>query len=388
MDFDSDPAIETYRSEARAFIGSLMNDEVRERVRSSGTQHDWEVHRALAATGVIADGIGSATRSGRDPLELFVLFDELGRASAPSYGLANTMLVSGVLEHVGSPFLREQVLPALHGGEAIVALGYTEPDCGSDLAAISTRVVRNPDGTWLLNGQKMFTSLAHEATYVFLLTRSNLDVKPHRGMTIFLVPLSLSGIEVQPIFTFGGDRTNVTFYSNVQVDDKWRVGEVDGGWDVMRIALTYERGVLGNTNQGVSLLEETARWAMQTRRGGERVLDDSTVRVRLAEIAIDNEMVALLSLRAALIASAGGEPAIEGAEAKLFASECYVKASELCSQIAGRDGLIDSHAAGSVAGGWVNHAAMDSPLTTIYGGTSEIQKNLIAERHLGLPRAR
>jgi alkylation response protein AidB-like acyl-CoA dehydrogenase len=127
---------------------------------------------------------------------------------------------------------------------------------------------------------------------------------------------------------------------------------------------------------------------MDTRRSDERVLDDSTVRVRLAEIAIDNEMAGLLSLRAALIASAGGEPSIEGAAAKLFASESYVRASELCSEIVGPDGLMDAQDAEAVAGGWVDHAAKDSPLTTIYGGTSEIQKNLIAERHLGLPRAR
>jgi 3-oxocholest-4-en-26-oyl-CoA dehydrogenase alpha subunit len=387
MNFELDPKLEGYRAHIREFVSSLMTEEVAERVRVTGTKHDWEFHRAIAATGVIADGIGSSSRSGRDPLELFILFDELGLANAPSHGLANTMLVAGVLEQIGSQFLRREVLPRLHSGEAIVALGYTEPECGSDLASISTRAERDVDA-WHIEGQKMFTSFAHEASYVFLLARTNLDADPHRGMTMFIVPLHLSGIELQPAFTFGGDRTNVTFLTNVVVEDKWRVGEVDGGWKIMTIALAYERGVLGNTNQAVPLLERVAKWATETRRGSHYVVDDPNVRTRLAEIAIDNEIGGLLSLRAAAIASKGGQPTVEGAVAKLFASEAYVAASEKCLEIVGAEGLLEAGQPDAPAEGCVDRAAKDAPTTTIYGGTSEIQKNLIAERHLGLPRAR
>ncbi|HQV57527.1 MAG TPA: acyl-CoA dehydrogenase family protein, partial [Ilumatobacteraceae bacterium] len=240
---------------------------------------------------------------------------------------------------------------------------------------------------WIINGQKIFTTLAHEAAYVILLTRTNTDVAKHRGLTMFLLPLDQPGIEIQPVHTMGGDRTNMTFYTDVRVGDEWRIGEVDGGWDVMKVALAYERGVMGNTNQGVRLLQRTAQWAAATTRpGGDTVLDDATVRTRLAQIAIDNEVSTLLSLRAASIASKGGQPALEGASVKLFASEAYLRAAETCLDIAGVDGVLQDQNA--PAGQRIDRAARDAPVTTIYGGTSEIQRNLIAEMHLGLPKAR
>jgi 3-oxocholest-4-en-26-oyl-CoA dehydrogenase alpha subunit len=136
-------------------------------------------------------------------------------------------------------------------------------------------------------------------------------------------------------------------------------------------------------------LQRVAKWATETKRGQSKcVIDDPIVRARLAQIAIDNEIGGLLSLRAAIIASKGGQPTIEGAVAKLFASEAYVSASEWCSEIVGADGLLEAGQPDAPANGWTDRAAKEAPMTTIYGGTSEIQKNVIAERHLGLPRAR
>src|SRR3954471_2287409 len=391
MDFETDKRAEEFREETRAFIRQHLTPEMIAKAHATGTMHDWDFFREIAKTGVIADGIASSTRSGRDPLELYVLFEELGLADAPFYGLASTMLVAGILEEVGNDFHRREVLPRLHAGEAICVLGYSEPDAGSDVAAAATRARKADDGSgdWIINGQKMFTTLAHEAGYVILLTRTNTEVPKHRGLTMFLLDVANAGVEVQPVWTLGGDRTNITFYTDVRIADHWRIGEVDGGWDVMKVALAYERGVLGNTNQAVRLLEHCRAWAATaTRPDGTAVLDDPTVRARLARIAIDNEVTGLLSLRTALVASAGGHPTIEGALTKLFSSEAYVRAAEACQAIAGPDGLLQLDVAGAAGEGWIDWAARDAPVTTIYGGTSEIQRNLIAEHHLGLPKSR
>jgi alkylation response protein AidB-like acyl-CoA dehydrogenase len=391
MDFAPDERLERFQSRTRELLRRAVTPEMVERAHATGTMHDWDLHRAIAETGLLAEGMASDTRSGRDPLELYVLFDELGLANAPYSGLGTTMLVAGVLDELGTEFHRHEVMPRLHAGEAIVALGYTEPDAGSDVAAASTRAELAHDGSgdWIINGQKMFTTLAHESSYVLLLTRTNAEVAKHLGLTMFLVPLDLPGIEIQPVMTMGGDRTNITFYTDVRVADRWRVGDVGGGWEVMKVALAYERGVFGNTNQAMSLLERCRAWAASAvRPDGTRVIDDPLVRVRLARIAIDNEVTSLLTLRAAFMASEGGHPTIEGAVAKLFASEAYTRAAEACQSVAGPSGLLEDAGDGAAANGWIDHAARDAPVTTIYAGTSEIQRNLIAERHLGLPKTR
>ena len=138
-------------------------------------------------------------------------------------------------------------------------LGFTEPESGSDVAAAQTRAVRDGD-EWVINGQKMFTTNAQEADYVFMLTRTNPDVPKHQGLTTFLVPLRQPGVEIQPVHTLSGERTNLTFYSDVRVDDSLRIGEVDGGWDVMKVGLTLERaGDQGG--ESIRLLAAMEEWA-------------------------------------------------------------------------------------------------------------------------------
>jgi alkylation response protein AidB-like acyl-CoA dehydrogenase len=391
MDFAEDPALEAYRKATLEFLAANVTEEAMAEAHRTGSNHDWGFHRAVAATGMIKEGVGSPTRSGRDPMELFTFFNEAGLANAPFFGLASTMLVAGVIEQVGNEFHRTHPLPKLHGGEAIVCLGYSEPGAGSDLASLTTRARRAEDGSgdWIIDGQKMFTTLAHESGYVILLTRTNPDVPKHRGLTMFLVPMDLPGVEIQPVHTMGGDRTNITFYTGVRLGDEWRLGDVDGGWQVMTVALAYERGVFGNLNQAVRLFGHVRAYCENTRRpDGTRLIDDPTVRTRLARIAIDNEINEMLSLRAMNIASRGGLPTVEGSVAKLFASESYNRAADACGAFTGPLSLLDADEPDSPADGWVDRAVRDAPVTTIYGGTSEIQKNLIAERHLGLPRAR
>ena len=324
----------------------------------------------------------------RGPEELAALFREFEIAGAPYDGIAVAMLVASILNDVGSEFHKKEIVPRLLSGESIACLGYTEPECGSDVAAVKTRAERS-GAHWIVNGQKMWTSLAEVSSWVLLLTRTDPEARKHRGITFFLLPLDSSGVEIQPIRTLSGKRSNATFYDAVEVEDRWRVGEVNGAWDVMRVALAFERGVMGGLSEGVRLLAAAKEAARNGHRSdGGRLIDDPTVRDRLVRTAIDNEVVELLGARAAWVAASGALPGLEGSEAKLFATEALNRAADRLLDFLGPAGLLSRGKPGAPVEGFLEHCWRFAPVTTIAGGTSEIQRNNIAERMLGLPRAR
>jgi alkylation response protein AidB-like acyl-CoA dehydrogenase len=389
MDFRPNPDVAAFTLEIREFLDEHWTPEMAARVKASGTSHDWELHRALASRGWMRTAMPVALGGeGRSPEELAALFHEFEVYGAAYEGMSLAMLVAFVLAQAGSDFRREDVVPRLLSGESIACLGYTEPGSGSDVAAAVTRASHSDDGNWIIDGQKMWTSLAEVSDWVLLLTRTNPDAAKHRGITFFLVPLDTPGIDVQEIQTLSGKRSNSTFYDAIRVDDKWRIGEVDGGWEVMRVALAYERGVVGGLSDGIRLYEAGLEAAQTlTRADGSRLIEDPRVRERLVRTAIDNEVTQLLGARSAWVAASGDLPGLEGSQAKLFATEAFTRASEQLLDLMGPQGLLEDPAEAPVRG-FIEHCWRYAPVTTIAGGTSEIQKNNIAERMLGLPRAR
>ena len=386
MDFSLSPRAAEFRTEVMAFLDSHLTGEVIDTMHRTGTFNDKHFNAALADAGLLAGAVPGY--GDRDPIELYVLFNELEKAGAPYDGLAVTMLVAGVINAVGTDFHREQVLDRLLTGRFNCCLGYSEPDHGSDVAAITTRAVQDGD-EWVINGQKMWTTMAHEADWVILLTRTEPDVPKHKGLTMFLVPMDTPGIEVQAVPTMASERTNATFYDEVRIGDEWRLGDVNGGWSVMGVALAFERGVMGGTNPAVPLLRHVRGWATDAPSpDGGRMIDDPLLRERIARTAIANQVSQLLTLRAAWIAATGGLPGLEGSMAKLYATDRYQQAVGWLQQMAGADGLLGFGTDGAAADGWIDYDARHSPVTTIYGGTTEINRNNVAERHLGLPRAR
>ena len=386
MDFSLSPRAAEFRTEVMAFLDSHLTGEVIDTMHRTGTFNDKHFNAALADAGLLAGAVPGY--GDRDPIELYVLFNELEKAGAPYDGLAVTMLVAGVINAVGTDFHREQVLDRLLTGRFNCCLGYSEPDHGSDVAAITTRAVQDGD-EWVVNGQKMWTTMAHEADWVILLTRTEPDVPKHKGLTMFLVPMDTPGIEVQPVPTMASERTNATFYDEVRIGDEWRLGDVNGGWSVMGVALAFERGVMGGTNPAVPLLRHVRGWATDAPSpDGGNMIDDPLLRERIARTAIANQVSQLLTLRAAWIAATGGLPGLEGSMAKLYATDRYRQAVGWFQQMAGADGLLGFGTDGAAADGWIDYDARHSPVTTIYGGTTEINRNNVAERHLGLPRAR
>jgi alkylation response protein AidB-like acyl-CoA dehydrogenase len=381
IDFGLGAHTQKFREEVRAFLTQYVTPAVSERVHTTGTVHDWDVHRALAAKGWVAaawpEEYGGA---GRDPWEMRVFAEECALADAPTDGLSMTLMVANTLRAVGTDEQKRDILPRVLAGEVVICLGYSEPDAGSDVASAQTTATRADDG-WVINGQKLFTSMAHEAQYVFLLTRTDPDVAKHRGLTMFLVPMDSPGIEIEPILTLGAPgRTNRTYYRDVHVPDACRVGDVNGGWSVMNVALTFERG---GTFAAVRALAETVTWARSRGR-----LTDRTVRARLGRVAADNEVATLLSLRTTWIAARGDLPGVEGSMAKLFSSQSIQRSTADLLDLLGVEGVLQESEPDAPAAGAVEYQWRKAAVATIYGGTSEILRGIIAERGLGLPRVR
>ena len=389
MDFGLGDESATFRAEVRAFLSEHLTPEMRERAHRTGTHHDWEFHRRMAERGWLnAHWPEDEGGQGRGALEMMAFHEELALAGAPVDGMGITMLVADVIRSVGTAEQKERILPAVLAGDCLFCLGYTEPDAGSDVAAVVTRARRDGD-EWVINGQKMFTTLAHEANYVFLLTRTTNEGPRHRGLTMFLVPMTLPGIDIQPVHTMGGERTNITFYTDVRVPDWLRVGPVDGGWDVMRVALAFERGGAMGT-EIARHLRLAVNWSRRSfGPGGGCPGDDPEVRATLARVAIRAEVGRLLNLRTIWDSAHNGVPnPVFGSMAKLYLTEALVASlSELLDRL-GPAGVLQNGDPDAPAEGWLEAAFRHVPVTTIYGGTSEIQRSIVAERGLGLPRTR
>jgi alkylation response protein AidB-like acyl-CoA dehydrogenase len=234
----------------------------------------------------------------------------------------------------------------------------------------------------------MFTTNGHIADYVFLLTRTNPDVPKHRGLTTFLVPTDQAGFEAQAVHTLSGERTNITYYDDVRVDDRWRIGDVDGGWRVMMTSLQDEHSG-GYSARIRRLLGEAEAWARDTTDVDDRSqLDDPDVREALARCATAAEVSRLLQMRSVWMGHRGEVPAAEGPMAKLFSSEALERSAQELCEVVGPDALRSYFDPSAVEAGTgrIEHAQRFSLGTTIYAGTSEIQRNIIAQQRCGLAK--
>jgi alkylation response protein AidB-like acyl-CoA dehydrogenase len=315
------------------------------------------------------------------------LMQELYFRGAPVDGMGSAAMVGATLLLRGTDQQRDEILPRILAGEVLGCLGYSEPDAGSDVAAVQTRAIQDGDD-WVIDGQKMFTTMAHEAEHVFLLARTDPTAAKHKGLTMFLVPMATPGIEVTPVETVGGERTNITFYTEVRVPDACRVGGVGEGWSVMHAALVYERNG-ANWGEPAHLVHSAAVWALGARTAeGTSVLEATGVGERLARWDTLLEVGRLLLYRSAWMASTGGLPQVEGSMAKLFITEAFVAASSDLLDALGAGGTVSRSGRTTVLSGLLEHAFRHAMVTTIYGGSSEVQREIVAQRGLGLPRAR
>lgn len=373
-----------------------MTPEVIRAALDTGTMHNWDMYRAMAAKKWIAPtwpvnegGLGMSEA------DAMTLMNELMASGAPlDGGWIITMCAASGLRAGGSEAQKREILPKVVRGELLIALGLSEPDCGSDVAAARTRAVRDGAGDsagWVINGAKMFTTMAHEATYVYVLARTDPDAPKHKGLTMFLVPLDAPGIVIDPVHTLGSERTNVTFYTDVRVPDSAILGELNRGWEFLTYMLTEERG--SAFGAGMSFMgtirrvtAATLQWARETERDGHRVIDELQTRRRFARAAIHQEVSELLNIRSIWLGSRGKDISVDAAIAKLYCTDVLQRTTSDFLEMLGPEGLLNHHAEGAPDGGEIEHAFRHAPVTTIYGGSSEVLRSVVGQRGLGLPR--
>jgi 3-oxocholest-4-en-26-oyl-CoA dehydrogenase alpha subunit len=380
MDFDEPDNWREIRAEAEAFAREHVTPEMIVEELETGDGVSRSLMKALGERGWIAptwpEEEGGA---GLDPFEAGVVLTAIREAGGPTIGPGTTMLPANAIRAMGSEELKRAVLPAVAAGEILICLGYTEPEGGSDIFACRTRATLDGD-EWVINGQKMFTTFAHRADYCFLLTRSDPGSRGARGITMLLVPMDTPGIEIQAVPTMGYERTNIVFYNDVRVSDVYQVGEKDQGLHVLRAALEAEQNVAPASRTG-QLLAAALAWARAT----PDMIDDASVRGRLARLAIDAEVTNLLGYRVAFLEQLGAKP---GPHAALFGPETYVKWSREVIDLVGPSALVGWDDEDAAGGGTFEYHYRSAVASTIYGGSSEVLRSLIAEQLLALPRSR
>jgi alkylation response protein AidB-like acyl-CoA dehydrogenase len=372
-----------FRDRLRAFLAVHVTDEVRRRDRQSGENFDEGVHLALGAEGYLAADWKDESEGGFSALRRRIWDLEIGRAHTPWFHWGTTAMVARTLRQFGSAEVTDEVLPGVLSGHIRLCLGYTEPEGGSDVATCKTRAVRDGEG-WIINGSKMFTSNAQNAKYVFLLTNSDPDAPKHKNLTMFLVPLDSPGVEIQPIRTIDGDRTNIVYYSDVRVDDKYRIGEVNGGWAVLRGALDAEHGTVERDDDGLQTIavmsehltlmaeaiDEIAALVGQPDAAGRRPIDDKSVAYRLGR--------SIARTEAAL-----STPGMFGRVAN--AQTMRDVAPDLMDLL-GTASSLPIETNGAADNGGAEYIFRLAGPTGIYGGTLEVFRNMIAQHELGLGR--
>jgi alkylation response protein AidB-like acyl-CoA dehydrogenase len=389
MDFLAADELAEHRGSARAWVESNVRREWLDEQYWTGTHQTSELHALLARDGILAAGWPPEYGgSDVDPDFARAVLGEISRMGLAADAWSTTCMVISTINQVGTGAQKREYLGAALRGEMLIALGYSEPDSGSDVASAKTTAVRDGE-EWVVNGQKMFTSTAQCCSHVFVLARTNPDVPKHKGLTTFLVPTASPGFELQPIYTLGGQRTNATFYTNVRVPDLARIGGVDEGWGVMHVALVYERGAGSPMLAESTLSRELAGWALEQRQAnGTTVFDDPLTAERIARMAIEEEVARLLMLRLRWSAQKGGLPGVEGSMQKLYSSETGQRHYNDALDILGPAGVLAPGGPDAPNQGRFEAGFRAAVVTTIYGGSSEIQREIIAERRLGLPRNR
>jgi alkylation response protein AidB-like acyl-CoA dehydrogenase len=323
---------------------------------------------------------------GRGPVEQLIFWDETYRARAP-LPLITVNTVGPMLMQWGTEAQKDELLPRIRNGEILVGIGYTEPSAGTDLASLSTRAVRDGD-EWVINGQKVYTTHAQDAEYIWLAARTDAEAPRHQGISIILVPTDVPGFSVTPIRTIGGERTNATYYENVRVPVSNLVGPLHGGWGLIVGQLNLERIVLAMPGPVDRLLDEVWTWAEKAPAPeGGRMLDQPWVRQNLARVYAKLDALKVLNWRAAWLMSTGDPAMADASAVKVMGTEMLIECYRLLLEITGPTGLVRQWQPGTLFGGLLEAAYRGAMVNTFGGGVNEVQRDIVAMAGLGLPRA-
>ena len=323
---------------------------------------------------------------GRDLLDQYIFFDESQRAHVPVPFLT-TNTVGPTIMNFGSQEQKDFFLPRILKGELHFSIGYSEPGAGTDLASLTTTAVRDGDH-YVINGQKMWTSLIHHADYIWLACRTNPDVKRHKGLSIIIVPTDAEGFSYTPVHTIGGGYTSATYYDNVRVPAENVVLGQDQGWHLITSQLNHERVALSSAGMVEQKIRDVRRWAQETKLGdGRRVVDQEWVQLSLARLHARVEFLKLLNWKVAWSVTQGTLNPADASAVKVFGSELYIEAYRALMEIIGQHAVLDKSSAGAVLGADLERAMRNTLVLTFGGGTNEIQRDIIAMVGLSMPRA-
>jgi len=388
MDFRLTEEQEAFRQEIRAFLESekeTCEKAMREEERGSIGHHTEEIRRKLGAKGYLTPswpkewgGLGSSHT------EKYIVAEEMSYfMGIGAHGVGEGM-AGPVIMRYGSQEQKEEFLPRIARGEIEFALGYSEPEAGSDLASLRMRAVRNEDH-YIINGQKVFNTACHYAQYHWLAARTNSDVPKHKGISMFIVDMNSPGITINPMWGMGGVRTNEVFYDDVKVPASRLVGEENKGWEYLGAALAFER----NWQMGYMMhqYEDFLEYCKTTLRDGKPLIEDPLVRENLAQMAIDLEVGRLFGIKNACMIEKGEIPSWEAGVAKVFGSELWHRMLDEWLKLQTLYGPLQEDSACAKWNSRVMQAYFLSGRSVITRGTNEILKNMIAMRGLGLPRA-
>jgi alkylation response protein AidB-like acyl-CoA dehydrogenase len=321
------------------------------------------------------------------PLEQYIFTEEVISSGFP-YPFLTTEAVGPVLAEHGNEEIRETAVKGILAGKTVIAIGYSEPNAGTDLASLTTRAERDGDD-WVINGQKMWTSLANFADYIWLAARTDQTAeKKHKGLTMFLVPTNTPGYSCTPVWTLG-TRTNATYYDNVRLSDAYRVGEINGGWKLITGQLNRERLSLVSHGMVSKLYEETAQWAAQQQApGGGKLIEAAWVQHNLARVKVQLEALRMMCLKQAWLMNEGNLGMAEASAAKVYGTEFFVECYRLLLEVMGQAGTICKDSPGAILQGKLEHRYRVGSILTFGGGCNEVQRDIISAAGLWMPLAK
>jgi 3-oxocholest-4-en-26-oyl-CoA dehydrogenase alpha subunit len=380
---------EGLRSELRDYYADLLTPEVEEELANSHGIGPTvrRIFKQMASDGWV--GVGWPKEyggQGRSAVEQFIFFDESMRAGAPVPMLTiNT--VGPTIMHFGSDEQKAFFLPKILAGEIHFCIGYTEPDAGTDLASLKTSGV--VDGEELvINGTKVFTSLAGDADYCWLAVRTDPDAAKHKGISIVIVPMDTPGVRVVPMQLLGDHNINYTFWEDVRVPLTNVVGGLNNGWSLITNQLNHERVTLCSPGIIERALGDVLEWARTTTLAdGRRVIDREWTRVLLAKVYAKLEFLKLINWKVAWTATQGKLDVADASTTKVFGTEFYMEALRLLTEVVGQAGTLRRGSPGAALLGRLEAYQRGLVILTFGGGTNEIQRDLIAIFGLGMPRS-
>ena len=387
MEFRFNEQHAALRNDVRSFAASALRDFTG--VSRPISMENWDKQlgflKALAARKWVAPGWPvEYGGQGWRPIDQMIFSEELSYAGAPDAGrvfsvgmIGPTLIVHGTNEQ------KQQHLPRITSGDAIWCQGYSEPGAGSDLASLQTRAVRDGDD-YVVSGEKIWTTGAHHADWMFMVARTDPDLPRHRGISFLLVDMKSPGIRVQPIINIAGHHEfNQVYFEDVRVPVANRVGEENNGWYVAMTLLDFERSNVASIAANHRILDDLAAWMRSAQPGG---VYRAVLRHRLADLYIANETGRLLSYRTAWMQETGKPVNTEASTIKVFATELAQRISDFGVNVQGVPGTLLPGSVHANAGGRLADDYMEDVAPTIYSGSSEVQRNIIATRGLGLPR--